>query len=434
MSLAVTEPFSDIPRVTGMPVIGSTMAFLKNPRQFVADAQRRYGDIFWVNYFFEDYLFLLGPEANRLVLTNQDKGFSSKLGWEFMSKSFDGGLMLLDFEHHRHDRRVLQTAFKSEAMNTYLPGLSETVEKRLAGWSQGDQVTIYNDVKGLLLSTAVNTFFGLNDCDLERLNKKLIHLLEGTLGVLPQWLPGSRQYMASKARISLKEELLVTLAEKKRQPSADLFSALARASLDGTLSDTEIVDHLIFLLMAAHDTTASAITTMVNCLCDHPEVQAELRKQALQFDFEQLNLSSLSKLDYFEAAINEALRLYTPVQSLPRKTIKPVEFAGFTIPQGIFVMVSPDNTHNCKAYWSDPSTFNPDRFLSQRIDPWAWLPFGSGVHKCIGLHFAYVETKLFLLHALRRFEFSHASPDNKDINLLPMPAPKNGLEVNLREL
>ena len=182
---------------------------------------------------------------------------------------------------------------------------------------------------------------------------------------------------------------------------AELFPQLCQACDEHgqQYSDEEIVDHLIFLMMAAHDTTTSAITTMVYAMARHPQWQERLRVEA-RTAVDRLRvagrsaatLDDLATMTQTEWVFKEALRLYQPLPTIARRALADVEIHGMRIPAGTPVAVFPIQVHRSPRWWSEPDHFDPERFSPARAEhrrhPFAWVPFGGGAHMCLGLHFA----------------------------------------------
>jgi cytochrome P450 len=181
-----------------------------------------------------------------------------------------------------------------------------------------------------------------------------------------------------------------------------------------------------FLMMAAHDTITSSLTTTVWQLGLNPEWQERLAAEVGANEPDALPLT--------EQAFKEALRLISPVPSLPRRALKPFRFGGYDIPAGVGVSVSPPFVHKLPDVWPDPERFDPHRFTPEAIrarHKYAYAPFGGGAHMCLGLHFAMLQARLFL-HALlqgHRIRLTGAQPTAWQA--WPIPKPRDGLPLVL---
>ena len=192
----------------------------------------------------------------------------------------------------------------------------------------------------------------------------------------------------------------------------DLFSQLCHATHeDGALLSTQdIIDHMSFLMMAAHDTLTSSLSSFVGALAAHPQWQEKLRDEVMALGIaadEPTTFDNLEAMPLTEMAFKEAMRLKPPVPSIPRRSIRDFTFKGYAIPAGTMVGVNPLFTHHMPDIWPDPETFDPLRFTEEAQrgrHRFAWVPFGGGAHMCLGLHFAYMQAKCFARHFLQNLE------------------------------
>ena len=218
----------------------------------------------------------------------------------------------------------------------------------------------------------------------------------------------------------------------------DMFSQICRATHeDGKLlSDGEIVDHLNFLMMAAHDTITSSASSLVMRLGQHPEWQDKLRAEmdGLGINDEALPYDRLNDLVLTDYAFKEAMRLMPPVPSIPRRAVKPFSFGGYDLPAGTFVGINVDFTHKMASLWPEPDTFDPMRFTpeaSKNRHKYAYVPFGGGAHMCLGLHFAVMQIKILMWHILRDGRIDLSAGSGAKWQAWPIPKPRDGLPVKL---
>jgi len=227
----------------------------------------------------------------------------------------------------------------------------------------------------------------------------------------------------------------------------DMFSQFATATReDGSLLPVdEVVDHMSFLMMAAHDTITSSGTSLIYLLAKNPDWQEKLREEIFAVtggpdgsgEARSLEFDDMGKLELAELAFKEALRMIPPVPSMPRRAIKEFEFGGYRIPAGQLCGININWTHHSEDYWDDPSTFDPMRFTPDKVKArhkYAWVPFGGGAHMCIGLHFAYMQIKVLLAQLLQRYRIEVAEGYSPDWQPWPIPQPKDGLQVNFKPL
>jgi cytochrome P450 len=238
----------------------------------------------------------------------------------------------------------------------------------------------------------------------------------------------------------LEEFFRSQLAQKRNSNDSDMFSQLCRATTEegDRFSDDDIVNHMIFLMMAAHDTTTITLTSIFYQLAKHPQWQDTLREESFALGKNHLEHDDLERMDGMTLVMKEALRLLSPVPSMPRMTMRDVVYKDFLIPKGSFVSISAAFTHFMPQYWNQPEKFDPTRFAAARredkVHPFAWMPFGGGAHKCIGLHFADMQVKAILHQVLRQFRWQVAADYEMPIDHTSLPAPSDRLPVTLTHI
>jgi cytochrome P450 len=195
---------------------------------------------------------------------------------------------------------------------------------------------------------------------------------------------------------------------------------------------------MIFLLMAAHDTSTITITAMAYYLANHPEWQERCRTESHDVGTPTIRYEDLEKLGSLDLVMKEAMRLITPVPGVMRKTVRDTELLGHVIPGGTYVSANIYGVHHLSEYWPDPERFDPERYADDRredeVHRNAWMPFGHGVHKCIGLHFGGTEIKAARHQLLMRYRWSVPAGYNMPIDWSSLPRPKDGLPVRLQRL
>lgn len=440
--------FAEIPAAGGIPVISQTLDFLFRPLTSGLKMHQRLGPIIRGNAFGLNSVALGGPDAVELVLRNSDQAFSSHQGWAFfIEKFFYRGLMLLDFDEHKFHRGILQTAFKKPALSDYLQRMQPVIRHGLKRWkreTQGlhsDRFLMYPQLKRLTLDIATEVFMGEPlGKDADKINEAFVDCVKAGTAIVRAPVPGGRWHRGLRGRATLETFFRSRIAAKRREPGSDLFSRLCIAEDEqgNRFCDDDIVNHMIFLLMAAHDTSTITLTSMVYQLGKHPDWQRRLRDEALALGKSTLVHDDLDQLPQMELVLKESLRLLSPVHVLPRKTVKPVDFAGYRIPVGTYVIISPIVSHHLPQYWTAPEQFDPERFTPERREhkqhPYQYLPFGGGAHMCIGLHFAELEIKAILYQLLLSFRWSVADGYVMPINFTSLPTPRDHLPVKLQAL
>jgi cytochrome P450 len=436
-----TAPARPAPRRRALPVVGSTLAYVRDPMQMMRRQYAEQGPVSEIGFLGRRWTVLLGPDACGEALRNPEKAFANGPGWDrLVGPFFDRGLMLLDFEEHHRHRRLMQQAFTRPRLAGYVAALGPAVSQGLDQWRPGDGVLVHPALKTLTLDLATQVFMGGADLatpdELDAVNRAFIDCVQAATALVRLPVPGTRWGRALAGRRLLEDFFGRHLEAKRDQPGDDLFSVLCGLrDEDGSgLDDADVVNHMIFLLMAAHDTSTSTLTTIMRHLGAHPEWQQRLRDEAADLP-DHPDLDQLDGLVSFDLVLQECLRLVPPVPVLARRTVRDTVVQGVHVPAGRLVAVMVHLSHHLPEIWSSPESFDPERFAPDRREDkrhrHAWEPFGGGVHKCLGMAFAGAEIKLVLHQLLRRFEWTVDADyvDRLDYHSLPFPA--DGQPVDL---
>ncbi len=426
---------NDIPGERGWPLVGNTLSVLKDPIGFTHKMVARYGTVYRNRTFGGDGVILLGPEANELVLFDKEKNFSSEQGWgPILNLVFPRGLMLMDFDKHRADRKALSVAFKPEPMRHYAAELNAGIAAQVGDWA-GRSVSFYAAIKALSLDLAATSFLGVPlGPEASRINQAFVDEVQASVSPIRTPLPGTPMRRGVKARAYLVEYFTREIPKRRAGEGQDFFSQFCRATDEAgqPLADEAIVDHMNFLMMAAHDTITSSATSLVMLLGRNVAWQERLREEiaGLGSNDGTVPYGQLDRLVLTEYAFKESLRLMPPVPSIPRRAMRDFEFGGYHIPAGTFVGVNTAYTHHMPEHWPDPETFDPMRFspeASKGRHRFAWVPFGGGAHMCIGLHFATMQIRILMAQLLSRYRIELAPGAGTDWQIFPIPKPRDGL-------
>lgn len=431
-----------IPGDEGWPLIGRTLNVLADPKGEVERMSQRFGHVYRSRVLGETSVSLLGPDANEMILMDQTKLFSSTHGWgSILGLLFPRGLMLLDFDEHRLHRRALSFAFKSGPMKSYLAQLDNGIAARIAQWrAKPGSMPFYPAMKQLTLDLAATSFLGTEiGPDVDKVTRAFIDMVAASVAPIRQPWPGTQMARGVKGREVIVAYFSEQIPIRRAKGGEDLFSQLCQATHeDGALLSTQdIVDHMSFLVMAAHDTLTSSLTQFVSMLAANPQWQQKLRDEVMALglkDGEPMPFEKLEAMPLTEMAFKEAMRMKPPVPSIPRRAMRDFTFKGYDIPAGTLVGMNPLFTHHMKEHWSDPEAFDPLRFTDEATRArhrFAWVPFSGGAHMCLGLHFAYMQAKCFTLHFLRNLDVAIEPGYRPDWQMWPIPRPKDGLQVTL---
>ena len=441
---AARVPGRPAPYRRGLPWVGQTLRYVRDPLTLMREQHARYGPVSEMDFLGDRWTVLLGPDACEEAFRNPEKAFASGPGWgRLVGPFFHGGLMLLDFEEHHRHRRALQAALTREHVARYAEAAQAPVREAVAALPTGTDLRVYDRLKTMTLDVATTVFMGEADADpaeLAEANQAFIACVQAATALVRLDVPGTRWGRAHAGRQLLEDFFRRRLPAKRAGDGTDLFGVLARLTDDdGTLalSDDDVVNHMIFLLMAAHDTSTISTTTMVQLLGQHPDWQERCREQAMALPTDP-TLDDLDTLTDLDLVMKEALRLVPPVPVVARRTVKDTQVLGVEVPADRYVSVMLHLSHHLPEYWSEPERFDPERFSRERREDashrHAWDPFGGGVHKCLGLVFARFEVLTIVANLLRERRWSIDPGYRAPLSYASLPFPTDGLPVRMEPL
>src|SRR5277367_287968 len=248
---------------------------------------------------------MTGPDALEFVWKNRDGAFSSELGWQpYIGRVFPGAIMAMDGDEHRYQRRIMQVAFRKSALRTYLEQMGPAIDLGIGAWMPPNERSVSRQmfplIKQLTLDLAASVFMGVElGQRAKELNRAFVATVAASVTVIRMAIPGTKLWRGIRGRNVLVKRFREILPAKRATHSSDFFSEFCHAqSEDGErFTDQEIIDHMIFLMMAAHDTTTSTLTTMMYLLALHPEWQERLRAQSVALGKAQLEYEDLDRLE-----------------------------------------------------------------------------------------------------------------------------------------
>lgn len=433
---------SQIPGNLGLPWIGETLELFKKEQLFFYEHFKRYGPVFKTRIMGQKLVVLVGPDANRYVLVEQDANVSSSFGWSFLKPLFGRGLLLQDGVEHLRTRRLLKPAFHSQAVGHYLDVIEKTAENFLRVLDQQHLFPLLGEFRKLTLLIASRLFLGCQTPgEVQQTSQWFNELAAGRLALLRVNLPWTTHGRALQARLHLQAFLKEVIHLRKRH-SAEKYQdvlglLLATEDEQGRrLSESEIIDQALLLLFAGHDTTATLLSWLVYELGVHTDWQERLREELNQVaGKEPITLSHFKQLVQMSYVLMEAERLYPPIYSIPRGLPKGLNYSGYEIPPGWKVHLSPFLTHRMPGIYPQPHTFDPNRFAPPREEhkkhSFALMGFGAGPHKCLGHELAQIEIKVILSILLRRFRWSALTNSYVETPTLKLSKAIKGLQVKL---
>ncbi|MDH4281113.1 MAG: cytochrome P450 [Myxococcales bacterium] len=426
----------------GWPFVGKTWDMFKDPQALFGHYYREYGPVSRISITGNKCVLLLHPDHVQRVLMDREKNFSIKMGWQsVMADFFQGGLVMRDYDEHRVHRGIMTSSFKPPAMRAYATKIQSIVEKTVARWATQESILFYQEAKRLLLDIAFQVFCWVDDSEstVPRISRAFTDMMEGALGIVRLDVPGFLYHRGLEGRRYLKRFFMDLIEQKRASNDEDVFAHFCKEKTeDGEYyTDEDIADHMVFLMLAAHDTTTGASTMAAYYLANDQPLQNRLAAEVSSWPRELSFETVFHSVNDLICVFYEAIRLHPPVPVFLRRTIRECEFDGVRVPADTMVCIPGNYIHRLPDWWQDPDAFRPARFSEEvsehRKHNFMWVPFGGGAHKCIGMHFARM---LFLLTFREligkyRIEFVEDGYFPAKLQHFPFTRPVDGLPVRL---
>jgi cytochrome P450 len=437
----------------GLPLHAAlqTAFYAARPIEFLELCERRYGDAFKIHtLMFGEEACFSHPEVVKQIFTGDPEVFrAGEANAPLEPLLGPRSVLLLDGAEHLRQRRLLMPPLHGDRMTAYGKTMIEVTERTLAGLGRGVKVKVHPFMQRITLEVILRTVFGVENEERTRaLGEALVAVLDrqtsalGALTMLPALrheLFGLSPYGMFKRDVARADELIFReiAARRAQAPGQDVLSLLlqARDEAGQAMTDRELRDELVTLLTAGHETTATALSWAFDRLAHDARVQGRLRAEidaAVGDAGGSPGPASLARLPYLDATIKEVLRLFPVVPAVGRRIAALATIGGFDLPKGTLVIPLVYLANRHPSAYERPSSFFPDRFLDKKPDPYAWIPFGGGIRRCIGMAFALYEMKAVLATALAKFEVlpAHTEPAGTTLRAFTH-APKGGGEVIL---
>ncbi|KAK4587612.1 hypothetical protein RGQ29_018858 [Quercus rubra] len=434
----------------GLPFIGESLEYLStgrkgHPEKFIYDRMAKFSsEVFKTSIFGEPVAVMCNTAGNKFLYSNENKLVTA--WWpSSVNKIFPSSLQTSSNEESKKMRKMLPNFMKPEALQRYI-GIMDTIARRHfeAGWEGKQEVTVFPLAKNYSFWLACRLFLSIEDPKhVAKFADPFTVLASGILSI-PIDLPGTPFNRAIKASKVIKKELRaiikqrkIDLAENKASPTQDILSHMLLTSDENGqfMTEMDIADKILGLLIGGHDTASAAVTFVVKYLAELPEIYNEVLKEQMEIakskkPGELLNWDDIQKMRYSWNVACEVMRLAPPLQGAFREAINDFVFAGFSIPKGWKLYWSANSTHRNPEYFPEPEKFDPSRFEGNGPLPYSYVPFGGGPRMCPGKEYARLEILVFMHNVVKRFNWEKLLPDEKII-VNPMPIPAKGLPVRL---
>jgi cytochrome P450 len=422
----------------GFMGLQSLAACMRDPLAFWLDLNRGYGPLAYARLAWLDVYMANDPRLVEEVLVERHRECVKDLAaLEELVRMVGRGLVTSEGEPWRKRRRLISPALQPRRIRGYLETMAEFAERSFAAYGDGERRDFHADSMRISLAIAAKTLLGFDvgpdadrigaimDIAVSYYNERLFPWQR----VLPASFPTPAQQRFQGAMREL-DAIVFRVVTECRDGGDHLLAQLARArDADGSaLSDRELRDEAVTMLVGGHETTALTVTYAACELARSPQLTAELRGQLAG-----LGADELVRLPLLAAIVKETLRLYPPAHAMTRKVIAPLELGGYAIPSGSVIAVAPYALHRNPDFFPDPDRFEPRRWLDTADPPrGAYLPFGDGPRVCIGGHFAMAQAQILIGTLVRQLDLELASDHRLVLEPVITLRPRGGLPVTIR--
>ncbi len=417
------------------PALYQMGRWVVRPLQLLDQCQARYGDVFTLNApRGERFVIVADPDLIKEILVADPDTLLAGQGNATILEPMLGrySLLTLDGADHLRQRRLLLPAFHGERMKAYAAVMTEIVDASIDRWQPGTPFALHPLMQSITLDVIMRTVFGLSSSERQgQLRAALVALLDiaanpwllfpGLVGFDPFTIPWLG---LTKRKLEVDEAIYDIIVERRRRPTggADVLSMMLEARDDkgAAMSDLEVRDELVTLLLAGHETTATALAWTFDRVLSHPAIAQRLRDDI-----------AAGRDEFLDATIRETLRVRPILPLIGRVVAKPFQLGRWSLPIGTRVAPSIYLAARRADAYPEPEAFRPDRWLGVKPDPYTWLPFGGGIRRCIGMAFAQMEMKVVLQTVFGRARLRLADGPAKVVRRGITLAPANGTRVVL---
>jgi len=441
MSIAPSQRTA--PGPTGYPLVGVFPRARRDPLGFFMECAQRHGDVVSMRLGRHQVYLLSHPDHVKHVLQDNARGYTKGPPATRVRGLFGDSLTVVDGDRWRQRRRQVQPAFQPGQYAQFASVVTRATGEMLERWrpwaERNESVDAVTEMRRLTQTVIIRACFGdVAAAEVEALG----HALDVAVGHVDRrlwsafgWLevptPAAARYQRALGAIDAFVSHMVSEARRSAPPPGSLLAALRASPATGEpLTDADLRDELKAILVAGHTTTASALAWTWYALCEHPDAREQLEEEChALLGGSAPGVEMLPRLGYTRRVIEEVLRLYPPTWLTARMPVEDDTLAGYTIPAGAIVLLSPYVTHRHPAVWDAPEVFDPDRFAPARAaarPTLAYFPFGGGPRHCIGSAFAITEVQLIVASVAQRYRLTLV-PDARVIpaaglTLRPSPA------------
>ncbi len=437
------------PGPPGVPLLGNLLDAWRDPLSLFVNTQRTCGDFARLRFGHVDYYLLHDPVDVHHVLVENHRAYTKSRSYAGLKLVLGKGLLTSEGDFWRKQRKLAQPAFHRQHMSAFVDTMAADTTDMLARWAAlpDPAIDAHTEMMRLTLRIVGKTLFSTDlDGDASAVGAALSHALAWTnryvesLLPVPPWVPTPENLRFKRSKKTL-DDLVFRIIDARRggaEDPGDLLGMLMAIRDEDTkegMSDVQVRDEVMTLVMAGHETTANLLAWAFYLLSTHPDVARKLRAEVGEVLGDRTpTLADLGRLAYTKRVIEESLRLYPPAWVFERQAIEDDEIRGFRVPVGSIVGISPWSIHRSTALWDNPEGFDPDRFLPEAVaarPKLAYLPFGGGPRFCIGNGFALLEAQLIVAMVTQRYALELVPGHPVDPEPLVTLRPRHGMRMTL---
>jgi cytochrome P450 len=417
------------PGPKGAFLLGNTFQYLRDPLEFLPRVVREYGDVVRLRLADTTSYLLGSPDVIDGVLRQRADDLIKDRVTRGLVPLTGRGLLTSEGEFWRRQRKLAQPAFGHAQVQRYGEVMVDHTERMLSGWADGKGLDVHDAMMRLTLGIVAQCLFGADvSGEAEVIGHSLETVMEHFLKPT-QWfpirdylpLPSTIRYRRAIGRIDAIVYRIIAERRRTGHDPGDLLSRLLSAQDDegGGMTDRQLRDECVTLILAGHETTALVLTYGFFLLAGHPDADARLADELADVLGDRPPTpADVPRLKYAEWVVRESMRLYPPAWAIGREALTDLEVGGYHAPKGTQFFISQWVVHRDPRWFDDPSSFRPERWdddLARRLPRCAYFPFGEGPRICIGNHFAMMEAILILATIARRFRLSMAPGQALDL-------------------
>jgi cytochrome P450 len=429
--------YGPLPPGPRAPAAINMARLVQRPLESLVGWRERYGDVYTVPLLvFGVGVYVCDPDAIREMLTGDQSDLRAGEANAPLSPVLgERSVLILDGREHLRQRKLLLPPFQGSAIQNFRTVIREVAEAEVDRWREGERFVMRERMRALTFEVIVRAVFGVTERErIERLRSALVSLLGmQAMFVLPnalrrdlgRWSPwGQFQRRLKAADALLYEEIARRRSETDLEDRTDVLSLLLRARDEEgePMSDIELRDELMTMLLAGHETTATGLAFAFDLLLRNPRVLSRLRDELAGEDD-----------TYLDAVVTETLRLRPVIDAAERTLSKPRTIGGWDLPAGIRVYPAIVVVQLREDLYPRPHEFRPERFVEEEATSYAWLPFGGGIRRCIGAALAQAEMAEVIRTVVSRVDLETTRPDPEPVVMRGITlVPRHGTPVRVR--